>query len=249
MENIIEIKNINVSLEEEGTQIIKNLSLSIPKGEVHAILGPNGAGKSTLAAALAGKPGYETDGEAIMNGKNLLELDVDERANEGLFMAFQHPIDLEGISIVPLLLASLKKKSDKKEAKLRVELARKTKQIAEKLEIPKDMLMRGVNVGFSGGERKRFEMLQMLSLEPKLAILDETDSGLDADALKIVCNAINEAKEQGISMLVISHSAKMLHKIQPDKVHVIVDGTIKKSGDMSLVDKIERDGYAKILTN
>jgi len=242
---MIDIKNLKVSIDDK--EIIKGLNLTINKGEVHAIMGPNGSGKSTLSYALSGKEGYEAQGEIIFNGKNILELNTEERAQEGVFLAFQYPIEIPGVftnNFLRTSLNSVKKAKGEKELNA-VEFLNLVKEKSEKLKIDKEMLSRPLNVGFSGGEKKRNEILQMSLLEPKFVIMDETDSGLDIDALKIVSNGVNAMRSSDRSFLIITHYQRLLNYIKPDFVHVFSDGNIVESGDWKLALELENDGYAK----
>ena len=242
---MIDIKNLKVSIDDK--EIIKGLNLTINKGEVHAIMGPNGSGKSTLSYALSGKEGYEAQGEIIFNGKNILELNTEERAQEGVFLAFQYPIEIPGVftnNFLRTSLNSVKKAKGEKELNA-VEFLNLVKEKSEKLKIDKEMLSRPLNVGFSGGEKKRNEILQMSCLEPKFVIMDETDSGLDIDALKIVSNGVNAMRSSDRSFLIITHYQRLLNYIKPDFVHVFSDGNIVESGDWKLALELENDGYAK----
>ena len=242
---MIDIKNLKVSIDDK--EIIKGLNLTINKGEVHAIMGPNGSGKSTLSYALSGKEGYEAQGEIIFNGKNILELNTEERAQKGVFLAFQYPIEIPGVftnNFLRTSLNSVKKAKGEKELNA-VEFLNLVKEKSEKLKIDKEMLSRPLNVGFSGGEKKRNEILQMSLLEPKFVIMDETDSGLDIDALKIVSNGVNAMRSSDRSFLIITHYQRLLNYIKPDFVHVFSDGNIVESGDWKLALELENDGYAK----
>lgn len=242
---MIDIKNLKVSIDDK--EIIKGLNLKINKGEVHAIMGPNGSGKSTLSYALSGKEGYEAEGEIIFNGKNILELNTEERAQEGVFLAFQYPIEIPGVftnNFLRTSLNSVKKAKEEKELNA-VEFLNLVKEKSEKLKIDKEMLSRPLNVGFSGGEKKRNEILQMSLLEPKFVIMDETDSGLDIDALKIVSNGVNAMRSSDRSFLIITHYQRLLNYIKPDFVHVFSDGNIVESGDWKLALELENNGYAK----
>ena len=242
---MIEIKNLKVSVEEK--QILKELNLSIGKGEVHAIMGPNGSGKSTLSYALSGKEGYNVEGEVIFNKKNLLELNAEERAQEGVFLAFQYPIEIPGVftnNFLRTSLNSVRKANNQKELNA-VEFLKIVKEKAFELKIDPEMLSRPLNVGFSGGEKKRNEILQMSLLEPSFIIMDETDSGLDIDALKIVSNGVNTLRNQDRSFLIITHYQRLLNYIKPDFVHVLSDGKIVKTGDWKLALELEDEGYGK----
>ena len=242
----LEIKNLSAKIENKS--ILKNLNLKINNGEVHAIMGPNGCGKSTLANVLAGKEDYEiTSGQVNFKNKDLLDLNIEERAQEGLFLAFQYPIEIPGVNITPFLHAAINSKLKKlNENEIdNLAFAKLLKMKANDLGINIDMLKRSVNTGFSGGEKKRYEILQMSILNPDLAILDETDSGLDIDALKIVTNGVNKLRSKNNSFLIITHYQKLLDYIKPDYVHVMRDGSIIKSGGSEIALEIEKDGFTK----
>ena len=244
---MLEIKNLHVKLEEEDKQIIKGLDLTIKAGEVAAIMGPNGSGKSTLSYVLAGRPGYEiTDGSITFKGKDLMEMGPDERAAAGVFLAFQYPIEIPGVATMQFLKVSLNaQRKARGEGELSTpDFMRLVREKAEKLNVTTDMLKRPVNVGFSGGEKKRNEVLQMAMLEPKFAVLDETDSGLDIDALRIVADGVNALRSAGRSFLVITHYQRLLDHIKPDVVHIMAAGKIVKSGNKELALELEKDGYA-----
>jgi len=245
---ILEIKNLSAGVE--GKQILKGVNLNVSAGEVHAVMGPNGSGKSTLAAVLAGRDGYDvTGGEVLYNGDDLLEKDPEERAREGLFLAFQYPVEIPGVNSTYFLKAALNEiRKAKGEPELdAMEFLTLVKERMKLLELSDDLLKRSVNEGFSGGEKKRAEIFQMAVLEPKLAILDETDSGLDIDALKIVSSGVNKLKRPDNAQLVITHYQRLLNYIETDFVHVLVDGRIVKSGDKSLALELEAKGYDWIL--
>ena len=245
---MIDIKNLKVSVEDKD--IIKGLNLKINKGEVHAIMGPNGSGKSTLSYALSGKEGYESEGEIVYNGENILDLNTEERAQKGIFLAFQYPIEIPGVFTNNFLRTSLNaviKAKGEKEL-YAVEFLNLVKEKSQKLKIDKEMLSRPLNVGFSGGEKKRNEILQMSLLEPNFIIMDETDSGLDIDALKIVSNGVNAMRSPDRSFLIITHYQRLLNYIKPDFVHVFSDGKIVESGDWKLALELENDGYAKFVS-
>src|SRR5438132_2380717 len=241
---ILEIKNLTAGVE--GKQILKGIDLSISPGEVHAVMGPNGSGKSTLAAILAGREGYDvTSGEVLYYGKDLLDLDPEERAREGLFLAFQYPVEIPGVNSTYFLKAALNEiRKAKGEPELdAMEFLSLVKDKMKLLELKDDLLKRSVNEGFSGGEKKRAEIFQMAILEPKLAILDETDSGLDIDALKVVSDGVNKLKTKQNAQLVITHYQRLLNYIVPDYVHVLVDGRIARTGDKQLALALEEKGY------
>jgi Fe-S cluster assembly ATP-binding protein len=245
---MLEIKNLHVKLEDEDKIILKGLSLKVPKGEVHAIMGPNGSGKSTLAYVLAGRDGYEvTDGDILWNGESILEMAPDERAAKGVFLAFQYPMEIPGVAGITFLRTAtnaVRKKRGQKEMTT-PEFMKYVKAQAAKLNIDFEMLKRPVNVGFSGGEKKRSEILQMAMLEPTLCVLDETDSGLDIDALKVVSDGVNALRSPDRATLVITHYQRLLDYIVPDKVHVLADGRIQKSGGKELALELEKSGYAE----
>ena len=240
---ILEIKNLNAGVE--GKQILKGLSLTLNPGEVHAVMGPNGSGKSTLAAVLAGREGYEVSGEVLYNGKDLLDLDPEDRAREGLFLAFQYPVEIPGVNSTYFLKAALNEiRKAKGLSELdAMEFLALVKDKMKLLELKDDLLKRSVNEGFSGGEKKRAEIFQMAVLEPKLAILDETDSGLDIDALKVVAAGVNKLKRPDNAQLVITHYQRLLDYIIPDFVHVLFDGRIVRTGDKQLALDLEEKGY------
>ncbi len=243
---MLEIKNLHATVE--GRQILNGLNLTVNKGQVAAIMGPNGSGKSTLAHVLAGKDDYEvTEGEVLLNGENILEMEPDERAAKGLFLAFQYPMEIPGVATMTFLRTALNAQRKKRgEPELSTpEFMKRVREAAGKLGIDQDMLRRGVNVGFSGGEKKRNEILQMALLEPKLAVLDETDSGLDIDALKIVADGVNRLRSPDRAMVVITHYQRLLNHIVPDVVHVLSKGRIVRSGGKELALELEARGYAE----
>jgi Fe-S cluster assembly ATP-binding protein len=245
---MLEIKDLHVKLAEEGREILKGLSLTIPRGEVHAIMGPNGSGKSTLAYVLAGRDGYEvTSGDVTWNGESIIEMEPEERAAAGVFLAFQYPMEIPGVaSLTFLRTAANAVRKARGEAEMTTpEFMKLVREKAAKLDIDMEMLKRPVNVGFSGGEKKRSEILQMEILDPTMCVLDETDSGLDIDALRIVADGVNGMRAKDRSMLVITHYQRLLNYIVPDKVHVMVDGRIQKSGGKELAQELERSGYAE----
>jgi Fe-S cluster assembly ATP-binding protein len=242
---MLEIKNLQVKVDDR--QILNGLDLTVNAGEVHAIMGPNGSGKSTLAHVLAGKPGYEvTGGEVLLDGKDLLALGPDERAAHGVFLAFQYPLEIPGVATMTFLRTAINaQRKQRGEPELSTpEFIKRVRDAAAKLEINQDMLRRGVNVGFSGGEKKRNEILQMALLEPRLAVLDETDSGLDIDALKIVADGVNRLRSPQRSMIVITHYQRLLDYIVPDVVHVLSRGRIVRTGGKELALELEARGYA-----
>ena len=240
----LNISNLNVSTE--GNKILENFNLTINQGEVHAIMGPNGSGKSTLANVLAGSEDYEVNsGKIIFKDRDLLDLNIEERAQSGIFLAFQYPVEIPGVNIAPFLQASInsKLKNENKPEVDTLSFAKLLREKAKDLGIGHDMLKRSINTGFSGGEKKRYEILQMSVLNPELSIFDETDSGLDVDALRIVTEGINKFKNPKNSYLIITHYQKLLDYIHPDYVHVMRNGKIVKSGDISLASEIEESGY------
>lgn len=242
MNHSLSIQDLHVSVD--GAEIIKGLSLDVPKGEVHAIMGPNGSGKSTLAKVLAGHEDYEvTGGAALMDGVNLLDLEIDERSREGLFLAFQYPHEIPGVTNANFLRAALQARLPKGEEIDAVAFYKQMYARMDELEMDRKFTGRSVNEGFSGGEKKRNEILQMLMLEPKYAVLDETDSGLDIDALKIVSQGVNSMRSPERGFLVITHYQRLLDYIVPDKVHVMYDGRIIRSGDKDLALQLEEKGY------
>ncbi len=238
----LEIRNLNVEID--GTPILKDFSLSIPKGEVHALMGPNGTGKSTLAKALAGHEDYEiTSGEVLLDGVNIIGMEPDEIAREGLFMAFQYPSEIPGVSIANFIRAALTARMEKGE---KFNAPGYYKDLYEKmdlLEIDRGFTSRSVNEGFSGGEKKRCEILQMAMLKPSYAVLDETDSGLDIDALRIVAEGVNKMRGPELGALVITHYQRLLNYIVPDKVHVMYGGSIVRTGGPELAEELEEKGY------
>jgi Fe-S cluster assembly ATP-binding protein len=242
---MLSIKNLHASVEEKN--IIKGLNLEVKPGEVHAIMGPNGAGKSTLGYVLSGRDGYEvSEGEATLNGKDLLELEVEERAREGLFLAFQYPVEIPGVSNMEFMKESVNAMREERgeEPLSAAEFLKKAKEACKQVQLPLDFLKRGVNEGFSGGEKKRNEIMQMILLEPKLCILDESDSGLDVDALQVVADGVNSQRDGERSFIVVTHYQRLLDYIKPDFVHILADGKIVKSGDASLALEVEKSGYA-----
>jgi Fe-S cluster assembly ATP-binding protein len=243
---LLEIKNLHVEIE--GKEILRGLDLTVNAGEVQAIMGPNGSGKSTLAYVLAGKAAYTpTSGEVLFNGKNLFDMQPDERAAAGMFLAFQYPMEIPGVATMTFLRTALNAQRKKRgDAELSTpEFIKKVRETSGKLGIEQDMLRRAVNVGFSGGEKKRNEILQMALLEPRLAVLDETDSGLDIDALRIVSEGVNRLRGPDRAFVVITHYQRLLNYIVPDIVHVLSHGRIVKTGGKELAHELEARGYAE----
>lgn len=245
---MLEIKNLHAKITEEDKPILKGINLTVPTGEVHAIMGPNGSGKSTLAYILAGRDDYEiTEGDILWNGKSILDMSPDERAAEGVFLAFQYPMEIPGVAGLTFLRTALNSVRGKRgQPELTTpEFMKLIREKGAELNIDVEMLKRPVNVGFSGGEKKRSEILQMALLEPTLCVLDETDSGLDIDALRVVSDGVNALRSPERSMLVITHYQRLLNHIVPDKVHVLSDGKIQRSGGKELALELEKSGYAE----
>jgi Fe-S cluster assembly ATP-binding protein len=243
--NMLEIRDLHVTVDDKP--ILKGLSLSIPAGEVHAIMGPNGSGKSTLSYVIAGRDGYEvTGGSILFKGEDILEMEPEERSRAGLFLAFQYPLEIAGVGMSTFLRTALNahRRARGEDELDPMTFAKLVRQKAGELQIDPSMMKRAVNSGFSGGEKKRNEILQMALLEPALAILDETDSGLDIDALKIVADGVNKLRRPDNATLVITHYQRLLNYIVPDRVHVLSDGRIVASGDKSLAEKLEAEGYS-----
>jgi len=246
---MLNIKNLHARIED-GAQILKGINLEIKPGEVHAIMGPNGAGKSTLSSVIAGKEDYEvTEGEILFQGENIIEYAPEERAHKGIFLSFQYPVEIPGVSVTNFIKAALNenRKANGLEDMPAKEMLAMIREKSEKLGIKKDFLSRSLNEGFSGGEKKRNEIFQMMMLNPKLAILDETDSGLDIDALRIVADGVNQFKNEGNAVLLITHYQRLLNYIEPDYVHVLANGKIIKTGDKSLALELESKGYDWLL--
>ncbi len=247
---MLKINNLHVKLEEEDKQILKGVDLTVEAGKVHAIMGPNGSGKSTLSYVLSGRDGYEvTDGSATLEGQDLLEMEPEERAAAGLFLAFQYPVEIPGVGNMTFLRTAVnaQRKARGEEELSAADFLKIIRAKAKALKIDADMLKRPVNVGFSGGEKKRNEILQMAMLEPKMCILDETDSGLDVDAMKLVAEGVNALRGEGRGFLVITHYQRLLDHIKPDVVHILAEGRIVKSGGPDLALEVENNGYADIL--
>jgi len=246
---MLKVKNLHVDLEDEEKTILKGVDLSVPAGKVHAIMGPNGSGKSTLSYVLSGREGYKvTEGSAALDGQDLLEMEVEERAAAGLFMAFQYPVEIPGVGNMTFLRTALNaQRKARGEAEVSAaDFLKLVREKAKNLKIDADMLKRPINVGFSGGEKKRNEILQMSVLEPKMCILDETDSGLDVDAMKLVADGVNALRDAGRSFLVITHYQRLLDHIVPDVVHIMSDGRIIKSGGPELALEVEKSGYTDL---
>jgi Fe-S cluster assembly ATP-binding protein len=244
-DKLLTIKNLHAIVEEDGTEILRGVDLEIGEGEIHAIMGPNGSGKSTLAKVLSGHPAYEvTDGEVMYRGRNLLELEVDERAREGVFLAFQYPVDIPGVSIANFLRAAVQARKGEEELDI-FEFQEVLLDRMRLLDMDPTFAERSVNDGFSGGEKKRNEILQLAMMEPRLAIMDETDSGLDIDALKVVSAGVNRLHEErpGMAVMLITHYQRMLNYITPDRVHVMIAGRVVRSGGAELAHELEEGGY------
>ena len=247
---MLEIKNLHARIAESGVEIIRGLNLTVKAGEVAAIMGPNGSGKSTLSYILAGRPDYEvTEGEILYNGESILDMDASERAASGIFLAFQYPMEIPGVATMEFLKVAMNaQRKARGEEPLKVpDFIKRVKEASGGLSMDMAMLKRPLNVGFSGGEKKRAEILQMKLLEPKLCVLDETDSGLDIDALKIVADGVNELRSPDRAIVVITHYQRLLEHIVPDSVHVLYRGQVIKSGDKSLAVELEENGYAGII--
>ena len=247
---MLEIKDLKASLADEDKQILMGVNLTVEAGKVHAIMGPNGSGKSTLSYVLSGKDGYEvTGGSVALDGKDILEMEPEERAAEGLFLAFQYPIEIPGVGNMVFMRTAVnaQRKARGEDEMSATEFLKVVRARAKTLKIDADMLKRPVNVGFSGGEKKRNEILQMAMLEPKMCILDETDSGLDVDAMKLVAEGVNALRDEGRAFLVITHYQRLLDHIKPDLVHIMADGRIIKTGGPELALEVEQNGYADIL--
>lgn len=244
MASEIYLKIEDLHVEVEGNQILKGVSLEIKGGEVHALMGPNGSGKSTLAYALAGHPRYEvTSGRVYLNGQDLLEMEPDERARAGLFLAFQYPSEISGVTVANFLRTAINSRRGKDNEISLAEFGKKLREQMERLEMDPSFASRYLNEGFSGGEKKRSEILQMAMLEPNIAILDETDSGLDIDALRIVADGVNALRGPNLGVLCITHYQRILRYLEPDVVHILLDGRIVQSGGKELAEELEEKGY------
>ncbi|WP_312530389.1 Fe-S cluster assembly ATPase SufC [Paracoccus sp. (in: a-proteobacteria)] len=247
---MLEIKNLCAELEDGSKQILKGVDLTVPAGQVHAIMGPNGSGKSTLSYVLSGRDGYEvTDGGATLDGADLLEMEPEERAAAGLFLAFQYPVEIPGVGNLTFLRTAVnaQRKARGEEELSAGDFLKVVREKAKSLNIDAEMLKRPVNVGFSGGEKKRNEILQMAMLEPRMCILDETDSGLDVDAMRLVSEGVNALRSPERSFLVITHYQRLLDHIRPDVVHIMYNGRIIKTGGPELALEVEKNGYAELL--
>ena len=248
---MLKIKDLRVNLEDENKEILKGVDLTVEAGKVHAIMGPNGSGKSTLSYVLAGKEGYEViDGTVTLNDNDILEMEPEERASAGLFLAFQYPVEIPGVGNMTFLRTAVnaQRKARGEQEISATDFLKQVRERAKSLQIDAEMLKRPVNVGFSGGEKKRNEILQMAMLEPKMCILDETDSGLDVDAMKLVAEGVNSLRGAGRGFLVITHYQRLLDHIKPDVVHIMADGRIVKTGGPELALEVENNGYSEILS-
>jgi len=249
-EKMLEIRNLHARIAEDGTEIIRGLNLTVKDGEVAAIIGPNGSGKSTLSYVIAGREDYEvTEGDILYNGESILDLDPAERAARGIFLAFQYPMEIPGVATMEFLKVAMnEQRKARGEEPLKIpEFLKRVKEATATLDMDMGMLKRPLNVGFSGGEKKRAEILQMKLLEPKLCVLDETDSGLDIDALKIVADGVNALRSPDRAVVVITHYQRLLEHIVPDTVHVLYKGQVIKSGDKQLALDLEANGYAGVI--
>jgi Fe-S cluster assembly ATP-binding protein len=247
---MLKIKNLRVNLEDEDKKILKGVDLTVEAGTVHAIMGPNGSGKSTLSYVLSGKEGYKVlEGSVSLNGDDILAMEPEERAAAGLFLAFQYPVEIPGVGNMTFLRTAVnsQRKARGDEEMSSTEFLKVVRERAKSLQIDAEMLKRPVNVGFSGGEKKRNEILQMAMLEPKMCILDETDSGLDVDAMKLVSQGVNSLRDAGRGFLVITHYQRLLDHIKPDVVHIMANGRIVKTGGPELAIEVENNGYSEIL--
>jgi len=248
---MLEIKNLRVNLEDESKEILKGVDLSVEAGKVHAIMGPNGSGKSTLSYVLSGKDGYEVVGGSVkLDGSDILEMEPEERAAAGLFLAFQYPVEIPGVGNMTFLRTAVnsQRKARGEDEISATDFLKQVRERAKSLQIDAEMLKRPVNVGFSGGEKKRNEILQMAMLEPRMCILDETDSGLDVDAMKLVAEGVNALRDAGRGFLVITHYQRLLDHIKPDVVHIMANGKIVKTGGPELALEVENNGYSEILS-
>ncbi len=247
---MLEIKDLRVNLKDENKEILKGVDLTVEAGKVHAIMGPNGSGKSTLSYVLSGKEGYEViDGTVLLNDNDILEMEPEERASAGLFLAFQYPVEIPGVGNMTFLRTAVnaQRKARGEQEISATDFLKQVRERAKSLRIDAEMLKRPVNVGFSGGEKKRNEILQMSMLEPKMCILDETDSGLDVDAMKLVAEGVNSLRSAGRGFLVITHYQRLLDHIKPDVVHIMAEGRIVKTGGPELALEVENNGYSDIL--
>ena len=243
---MLKIKNLTATVDDGNKTILTGLSLDVPKGEVHAIMGPNGAGKSTLSYVLTGRDGYDvTDGTVTLDGEDLLEMEPEERAAAGVFLSFQYPLEIPGVPTMTFLKTALnaQRKARGEEEMKAPEFLKKARALAKDLKMAPEMLKRPLNVGFSGGEKKRMEIFQMMMLEPNFIVMDETDSGLDVDALRIVADGVNKLRSPDRGMLIITHYQRLLDYIVPDRVHVLAKGGIAASGDADFAKKLEKEGY------
>ena len=248
---MLKIKDLRVNLEDENKEILKGVDLTVEAGKVHAIMGPNGSGKSTLSYVLSGKEGYEViDGTVTLNDNDILEMEPEERASAGLFLAFQYPVEIPGVGNMTFLRTAVnaQRKARGEQEISATDFLKQVRECAKSLQIDSEMLKRPVNVGFSGGEKKRNEILQMAMLEPKMCILDETDSGLDVDAMKLVAKGVNSLRGAGRGFLVITHYQRLLDHIKPDVVHIMANGRIVKTGGPELALEVENNGYSEILS-
>ena len=243
---MLKISNLTATVDDGNKTILTGLSLEVPKGEVHAIMGPNGAGKSTLSYVLTGRDGYEvTDGTVTLDGKDLLDMEPEERAAAGVFLSFQYPLEIPGVPTMTFLKTALnaQRRARGEEEMKAPEFLKKSRALAAELKMKPEMLKRPLNVGFSGGEKKRMEIFQMMMLEPNFIVMDETDSGLDVDALRIVADGVNKLRSPDRGMLIITHYQRLLDYIVPDRVHVLAKGGIAASGDAEFAKKLEKEGY------
>ena len=248
---MLQIKDLRVNLEDENKEILKGVDLSVEAGKVHAIMGPNGSGKSTLSYVLSGKDGYEVVGGSVkLDGLDILEMEPEERAAAGLFLAFQYPVEIPGVGNMTFLRTAVnsQRKARGEDEISATDFLKQVRERAKSLQIDAEMLKRPVNVGFSGGEKKRNEILQMAMLEPRMCILDETDSGLDVDAMKLVAEGVNALRDAGRGFLVITHYQRLLDHIKPDVVHIMANGKIVKTGGPELALEVENNGYSEILS-